>query len=300
MFLVSASGRFAHQIILGLASFFGAIGLCAGLYLFVRGFRLLAWKRCIEDTPLTKIGAAAVGHVKVQGTVTGPYTLISPIAGTECHYYRAVAWDGRDAQNEVAFEGRASETLFTPFFLQDETGSLMIDPRGTQLELPPEYDGQVSGSSPADGAARFLERHGLSTQGGTTVTEYAIKPGDSLLVLGCLAENQGLGSMATSPRRTGRTYLSPEAAEMQRQEQLEALGIIIDKLPNKSVLQTTLDEPSRMVLAAGDGRQPFVLSRTNPQRMIESLARRSTADIWCGPIIALASIGLSLWWLGAW
>lgn len=293
-------GVLRPQIVSGLSIVFGTIGVFAGLYLFFRGFRLLAWKRSIEDTPLTKIGAAAVGQVKVSGRAVGPYTLISPVAGAECYYYRAVARDGREAQNDDQFEGRVTEAVFAPFFVEDETGSLMVDPRGALLELPAEFDGRVSGNSSADGSRRFLQRHGISTQGETTVTEHAIKPGDSLLVLGCLGENRGLGSMVNSSRRTG-IYLSREAAELQRQEQLEALGISNDELPIAGTgAELNPDQPPRMILGAGDGHQPFVLSRETPQRMIDDLARRSTLDIWAGPVLTLLSLGLVVKWLGVW
>jgi hypothetical protein len=53
-----------------------------------------------------------------------------------------------------------------------------------------------------------------------------------------------------------------------------------------------------VVLRAGDDRQPFILSRTNPQRMIHNLARRSTFYIWAGPALTLFSLRLVIKWLG--
>jgi hypothetical protein len=54
--------------------------------------------------------------------------------------------------------------------------------------------------------------------------------------------------------------------------------------------------PSAM-LCAGGGRQAFVLSRTNPQRMIDSLARSSIINIWGGAALALISLALAMKWL---
>ncbi len=283
-----------------LAFLFGASGVLTGLYFFVRGFQLLHRKRWIEDTPVTKIDAAAMGLVKVLGKASGPYTLLSPLAGVDCYYYRAAAWNGRNAQNDDELEGRATEMIFVPFFVEDHTGRLMIDPRGAQLELPAEYDEQILGESMSEGSRRFLRRHALSTRGETTVSEYAIKPGDPLLVVGCLAENRGLGSMADTEGRISRdTYLSREAADLQRREQLEAMGVPETELP-EPVTSAVPDEHPRVVLCAGDGRQPFVLSRQTPQRMIDNLARRSTIGIWGGPVLALLSLGLVMKWLSAW
>ena len=299
---IFAFGRalLSPEIVSILALLFGASGLLTGLYFFVRGFQLLQRKRWIEDTPVTKIDAAAMGQVKVLGKATGPYTLLSPLAGVDCYYYRAVAWNGRDAQNDQELQRRATETLFAPFFVEDETGRLMIDPRGAQLELPAEYDEQILGESMGEGSRRFLRRHALSTRGETTVSEYAIKPGDPLLVIGTLAENHGLGSMADAEGRKSRdTYLSREAADLQRREQLEAMGVPPTELPDP-ITSAVPDEHPRVVLCAGDGHVPFVLSRQTPQRMIDNLARRSTIGIWGGPVLALLSLGLVMKWLSVW
>src|SRR5690348_2416137 len=108
--------QFAWLILL-----FGASGVIAGLFLFFRGFGLLRQKRLIEDTPVSKIAAAAMGRVKLIGKATGPYTLISPLAGADCYYYRAVAWNGQNAQNEEEVERRAVETIYAPLFIEDRS-----------------------------------------------------------------------------------------------------------------------------------------------------------------------------------
>jgi hypothetical protein len=301
--VVAARRGLPITLVYWLTFVFGCSGVIAGLYLFFHGFELLRSKRWIEDTPVTKVSAAAVGQVKVLGRAIGPYTLLSPLAGVNCYYYKAVAWDGRSTQDDQTLEGRATETLFTPFFVEDETGRLMIDPRGARLDLPYEYDEAVSGNSMSECTRRFLRRHGLSTSGDTTVSEYAIKPGDSILVFGTLGENRGLGSMADANQRDSfGTYVSREAADLQRLEQLEALG-----LPQSDLRRATphsndsdFDLHPRVVLRAGDDRLRFVLSREQPQRMIDALARKSVLGIWGGPAVALFSLGLVMKWLAVW
>jgi len=269
------------------------LGVCAflaGLHLFFRGFRLLKRKRWIEDTPVSKIASAAIGPVKVLGRASGPYTLLSPLAQVDCLYYRAVAWSGQRAESEEPRESRAVESIFVPFFVEDETGRLMIDPRGVELDLPREYDETISGNSMSECARRFLRRHGLSAEGETTVAEYAIKPGDPLLVLGTLGEPDSLVA-----------YLSPEAADLQRREQLEAIGVPQSEMPEpSSEIASGFDLHPRAVLASGDNGEPFVLSREFPQRMTDGLGRRATFDIWVGPPLALFGLGVVLKWVGIW
>ena len=275
---------------------FSLCGLIVGLYLFTRGFRCLQRKKWIEDTPVTKIAGAAIGVVKVFGKVTGPYTLISPLAQVDCYYYRTTAWNGRDAQREDQLEGKATETIFTPFFVEDETGRLMVDPRGAQIDLPAEYEEQISGASMGECSRRFLRRRGLSTQGETTVSECVIKPGDPLLVLATLGESDADGGAGD----LGGAYLSSEAADLQRREQLEAMGSPSERVSTLSNLDLTFDLHPRIVLRRGDRRQPFLLSRERPHRVIDDLAFRAVANIWGGPVLALISLGFLMKSLGVW
>ena len=56
-----------------------ATGLCAGLYLFFNGFRLLQRRRLILDTPVSKIRSASMGMVELSGLAAGPYTIVAPV-----------------------------------------------------------------------------------------------------------------------------------------------------------------------------------------------------------------------------
>src|SRR5258708_8338979 len=111
--VVATRGGPSLALVSGLTFLFGCTGVIAGIYLFFRGFELLRRRRWIEDTPVSKISAAAMGHVKVLGKAIGPYTLLSPLANVDCYYYKSIAWDGRSAQDDQTSEARTTETLFT-------------------------------------------------------------------------------------------------------------------------------------------------------------------------------------------
>ncbi len=125
------------------------------------------------------------------------------------------------------------------------------------------------------------------------MSEYAIKQGDPLVVLGTLQEVD---------ERTARIhYLSREAADLQRYEQLEAMGMGVSEMPAAGSADASFESSPRCVLAAAEDRsQPIVLSSDTPQRMIESLERSSTRRIWGGPILATLSFALLLRWWGFW
>ena len=100
-----------------------------------------------------------MGAVEVSGTVVGPYTLISPLSEADCLYYHAVARSSGEGEEEKKV---AEEVLYTPFFLDDGTGRLMVDPRGAEMELRPAVDAEYSPSTGDAFTRHFLVRRGLS------------------------------------------------------------------------------------------------------------------------------------------
>jgi len=179
------------------------VGACAGVYLFYRGFRLLQRKRLIQDTPASKVRSAAMGLVELNGLATGPYTMNSPVTGMPCYYYRTTAWQWQRRGKNSEWVQVADECCHVPFYLDDNTGRVLVDPQGAELDIHrdfhDEFGGQIFSSHlelPAN-VATFLARHGVSTDTKLKVDEYCIKPKNSLFILGTLAENHGLEVAAT-------------------------------------------------------------------------------------------------------
>jgi hypothetical protein len=174
-----------------------AIGILAGVYLFFNGFRLLQRKKLILDTPASKIRSASLGMVELSGLANGPYTVPAPITERRCYFYRTAVWEWRRQGRSSQWVKVAAECAHVPFFLDDNTGKVLIDPRGAELDLHCDFQQQFSDSifSSDDGAPpnvrAFLSRHGLMTGNKIKVEEYCIKPKNAMFVLGTLAENHG-------------------------------------------------------------------------------------------------------------
>jgi hypothetical protein len=178
------------------------IAIAGGLYFFSQGFRLLSRKRVLLNTPTSKIRSAALGLVEVNGQATGPHTMTAPITGKPCFLYRTIAWQLR-AGKKQEWEKVADETLHLPFFVDDSTGKLLIEPLGADLDLHrdfrEEYDASffvssflTNGASIPPRVGVFLARHGITPGRRLRIEEHAIKPSDTLFVAGTLAENPGV------------------------------------------------------------------------------------------------------------
>jgi len=178
--------------------FWCVIGLGAGLYLFVQGFRMLQRRKLILDTPVSKVRSASMGLVEMNGLAVGPYTMAAPITARACYYYRTVVWEWKQAGKNKQWVKVAGECMHLPFFLDDNTGKVMIDPRGADLDLHRDFqqefcDGFFTTKEEAPPNVRdFLMRHGVSTTNKIKVEEFCIKPKNWLFVLGTLDENPGL------------------------------------------------------------------------------------------------------------
>jgi hypothetical protein len=178
--------------------FWCGIGFCAGIGLFFYGFRLLQRRRLILDTPFSKIRSASMGMVEVSGLAVGPYTMVAPITTRPCYYYRTLVWEWKQRGKNKEWVKVAAECMHLPFFVDDNTGLMLVDPRGADLDLHRDFEQEFCDSffttkEPTPGNVRnFLARHGIATSNKIKVEEYCIKPKNSLFILGTLGENPGV------------------------------------------------------------------------------------------------------------
>src|ERR1700733_11770605 len=182
------------------------VGLGCGAYWFYRGFTLLARRHLILDTPASKIRSASIGLVELSGLAGGPYTLRAPLTGMACYYYRTLAWQLKQSGKNSHWEKVADEALYVPFYLDDTTAKVLVDPQGAELDLHRDFQEEFHTSffstqlEVPGNAAAFLMRHGIDTDKKLKLEEYAIKPKNALFVLGTLAPNPGLRVNATPVR----------------------------------------------------------------------------------------------------
>jgi len=136
--------------------------------------------------------------VEVSGLAVGPYTMIAPVTARPCYYYRTAVWEWKQSGKNKQWVKVAGESMHVPFFLDDNTGRVLVDPRGADLDLHRDFEQEFCDSffttkEPVPGNVRgFLSRHGIVTSNKIKVEEYCIKPKNSLFLLGTLAENPGI------------------------------------------------------------------------------------------------------------
>src|SRR5262249_17914158 len=145
--------------------------------------------------PSSKIRSAAMGLVEISGLACGPYTLQSPITGVPCFYYRTLVWQWKQAGRSKSWVKVADEHFHVPFYLDDGTGHMLVNPQGADLDIHRDFYDEFSTSlfssslqTPAN-ITNFLTMHGIPTDNKIKVEEYCIKPKNALFILGTLAQN---------------------------------------------------------------------------------------------------------------
>jgi hypothetical protein len=196
---------------------FAAIGAALGLYWFYKGFRLLQRKRLILNTPASRIRSASMGLVEISGLAASPYVLTSPFKQVECYYYHSAAWQLKQQGKNTQWVKVAEETLHVPFYLDDDTGKVLVDPRGAEMDLhcdlSEQYHRSILFSGPEMPApvVEFLIRYGVDPDKRIKVEERCIKPKNFLFVLGTLSQNPGLDASIRPAwaERAGQRFVPP-------------------------------------------------------------------------------------------
>jgi len=185
------------------------LGVLTGIFLFFRGFRMLQYKRLILNTPFSKIRSASMGLVEVSGMPTGPKTISAAITGAPCYYYRARAWQWLDSGKGGSWQQAVDESVSVPFFLEDNTGRVLVNPQGATLDVHRSFYDDIrtsffgKDSAVPVGIQRFVASRGLTAGDKVRLEEHIIMPDYPLFVFGTLGENSTPASWNAQPHASG-------------------------------------------------------------------------------------------------
>ncbi|HSB74379.1 MAG TPA: GIDE domain-containing protein, partial [Terriglobales bacterium] len=104
------------------------------------------------------------------------------------------------------------ERLHVPFYLEDESGRVLVDPSDAELDIHRDFQqeyhqGLLQDDPIPSSVSRFLAMHAVPRDHSIKVEEFCIKPKNALFILGTLAENPGV-EVRDMPVRSD----SPDAA----------------------------------------------------------------------------------------
>jgi len=283
------------QLLLGAAA-------AAGAGLFGHGFTLWLRRRRIEDTPTSKVRSLSLGRVELAGRARGRSPLRAPITGTPCVFFR---FQVEEEQRRGKHRGwrrvasGASEAI--PFELEDETGRILVDPRGAQLELEPQLRETDPALTPA--LREIVGRSALPLGGWLLgsprirVTEARIHEGDALYVFGLAQTRPGVAGEARRATAAELRALKADPAALARFDRDGDGRVDADEweVARREVAgRHAAVAPEDPVVVGRDpsGDLPFVLSAFGESALVRRLALRSLASVIGGAGLTLASLAL--------
>jgi hypothetical protein len=264
-----------------------AAGVAGGLYLFYRGFRLLQRKRLILNTPASKIRSASMGLVEINGVATGPYVISSPMKQVSCYYYRSIAWQYQQRGKNSEWVKVAEESLHVPFYLDDGSGKLMVDPTGAEMDLHcdlhEEYNRSVllGGPEMPGSVYSFLSRHGVDSSRRIKVEERCINRDTSLFVLGTLSQNPGLDASVV-PAWAGQAVQKSTrvlaSAVMPVKQKPEVVNLSGESTNVPAIEMTQQQKIAAALIKAGIGNPAaWAVAGVSPQAALQATSSVSAA-----------------------
>ncbi len=177
----------------------GPIFLIVGLFMVYGGAQRFLLYRKINDTPTSKVRSAAIGLVELSGKAVCRDDMESPVSKAKCVFWRIKAEYYVPGKNG-GWRDMYSRSSSVKFFLEDETGKMLIEPEGAEIDIPSDFtssgwlspgglvfkrsvlDQKVLSFLESDAAAKaaFSSRSGYEQR----LTESFIAEGDPVFVFG--------------------------------------------------------------------------------------------------------------------
>jgi len=227
-------------------------------------YRLYRW---VSNTPTSKIRSLAEGMVEVLGKGLRKYDMLSPISATPCIYYRLTRYTQRFSTGGRERWSMVSDvhTSNVPFWIEDETGKVMVVPQGAEIVL-----------GPGSGVIKNQRLIGQSEK----LVEYVLPESAEVYCLGFARPQKGGASVSMKDRVIARLRrLKSDKTELARYD-LNGDGVIdeqeweharkdVQQQVAVEVLQTRTTEagPETVIGRPGIGGLPFIISLGRPERV---------------------------------
>lgn len=250
------------------------VGLGFGLVLFVRGLRLYRTKLLVADTKIIPTRSVAMGVVQIQGTAKEGKPFPSPVSGTPCYAYQVRIERWTSGSRGGHWSHQRTDQNGTPFYLEDGSGRVLVDPREAEFNLPPHCLRQV----PPSAMRSILEKEpGLSPTGtGAERDGMSEAPSDEVLLL--YAGQPGL--FGSGRFRFTEYCILPE-------RQYDVLGTCVEN-PHPQ------DENDRNLIAKGQNEHTYLISSRSERVLERNLSWRSALMVWGGGALAVACAAILL------
>jgi len=271
-----------------------AVGFGAGIFWFVKGFRVYREYRVLADTPEIPIRSVAMGLVEIHGRANAETTVPSPVTRTPCCFYKVDIERWIRDKDGGHWSHTATDAQGVKFYLEDSTGKVLVDAQGAELDLL-----QTGKAETGRGLGRSLGR-------------LLWGKGDPALATGPMASDADLLAYALSavgtrgaassfdvrsilPGLGGSLNLGRDSSDRFRlTEYLILPGHWYDIAGTCAENPTPQDEHDRNLIMKGTNEPTFLISWRSEKGIKHSLRRRAALHIFGGAALSVGCLGILL------
>jgi hypothetical protein len=123
------------------------LGTGAGVWIFFKGFRVFREFKIVADTPCIPIRSVPMGLVQIHGKALSDQLIPSPITHTPCCFYQ-VKIERYESGQHGGWKHYRTDMDGARFYLQDQTGKVLINSYAAEYDLPESEPRVVDGSHP--------------------------------------------------------------------------------------------------------------------------------------------------------
>lgn len=288
--------------------FYLMLGFGFGIFGFFWGFTRLRRKRLIENIPTSKVRSLAMGLVELVGKAKKKINLLSPFCNVECVFYRykieRYKKQGKSSSWVTIAKGDSS---FAPFYLEDDTGRVLVSPKDAEFDLPHDYLYTTGwGKELPQNLIQFMEYNKISYRGlfgshRLRFTEWYICPDESVYVLGVAKKCKDFLRAQEQKLVQKLEELKNDSGKMKKIDlnqdgkiSMEEWDIARKKI-EQEILQETLKscknpELADVVVGKGEVEKIFIISDHSEKKLISSLAMEAGMGIFGGAVLALGTL----------
>jgi hypothetical protein len=284
-----------------------------GIWSFFWGFKRFRRKRLMENIPTSTVRSLAMGLVELCGKAKAIKILKSPLTQTDCVLYLYKVEEYRSSGKSGHWVTIASGNSFDcPFWLEDETGKIMVFPKGAELFLPIDYEystGLGRGLSP--NLVEFMEVHFIkyrSAFGNLNLRfkECYIKEDALVYILGTAKQTanylddhkekvmQHIAELKNNPQKMQEIDTNKDG-QISIQEWDAAVAKLEQEVLEEALDAAQKESPSDVIVAKGDQESIFLISDYSEKQLNQKLSWQSNLGIFGGATLSLLALAYFLY-----
>lgn len=256
--------------------FWLTLGFGAGLYYFVKGFRIFREYRVLLDTPEIPIRSCAMGLVDIHGKATGIPPFPSPVTQSPCYFYKVDIERWVRGKNGGHWSHAATDADGKRFYVADKSGKILVDAHNAEYDLI--QTGRVEARREAGGWGRLLSGVGGSAPAAATADLWSYASS-------AVARHKGSGCWHLGDG-SGERYRLTERLVIP-EHWYDVTGTCVEN-------PEAQDEDDRNMIAKGTNEPTFLITWRSEKEIRRTLRNRATQHIFGGALLAVVCLGIFL------